>query len=86
MRSGTMSKPTAIPPSPIIPVIYYYPWLTDVSVKISGLGMFDRNWTVDGMMSNYSRLWAAYSEIAVSFSENERNALFCTNAEMIYRI
>lgn len=85
----------------------------NVSVKISGLGMFDRNWTVDtiqpfvmqtievfgvercmfgsnfpvdGMMSSYSRLWAAYSEITAGFSENERSALFCTNAERIYRI
>ena len=85
----------------------------NVSVKISGLGMFDRNWTVDtiqpfvlqtieafgvercmfgsnfpvdGMMSSYSRLWAAYSQITDSFSENERSALFCTNAERIYRI
>ena len=87
--------------------------LENVSVKISGLGMFDRNWTVDtikpvvlqtieafgvercmfgsnfpvdGMMSSYSRLWAAFSEITGSFSENERSALFRTNAERIYRI
>ncbi len=85
----------------------------NVSVKISGLGMFDRNWTVDsiqplvlqsieafgaarcmfgsnfpvdGMMSSYSRLWSAYSEITGTFSENERKALFCTNAERIYRV
>jgi predicted TIM-barrel fold metal-dependent hydrolase len=85
----------------------------NVSVKISGLGMFDRNWTVDtirpfvlqtievfrvercmfgsnfpvdGMMSSYSRLWTAYHEITESFSDNERSALFCTNAERIYRI
>jgi predicted TIM-barrel fold metal-dependent hydrolase len=85
----------------------------NVSIKISGLGMFDRYWTVDtiqpivlhaieafsvercmfgsnfpvdGMMSSYSRLWAAYSEITGCFSEKEREALFCTNAERIYRI
>ncbi len=85
----------------------------NLSVKISGLGMFDRNWTVDtirpfvlqaieafssercmfgsnfpvdGMMSSYSRLWAAYSKITCDFSDDERNALFCSNAERIYRI
>jgi len=41
---------------------------------------------VDGMMSSYSRLWSAYSEITGTFSENEREALFCTNAERIYRV
>jgi len=87
--------------------------LQNVCVKISGLGMFDRNWTVDtirpfvlqaievfsvkrcmfgsnfpvdGMMSNYSRLWAGYSEITRGFSDNERYALFCSNAERVYRI
>jgi predicted TIM-barrel fold metal-dependent hydrolase len=85
----------------------------NVCVKISGLGMFDRNWTVDtirhfvldaievfsgercmfgsnfpvdGMMTSYSRLWSAYSEIICGFSANERYALFCGNAERIYRI
>jgi len=85
----------------------------NVCVKISGLGMFDRNWTidtirpfilytiktfgvercmfgsnfpVDGMMSNYSRLWSACSEITGDLSHNERHALFCGNAERIYRI
>lgn len=85
----------------------------NVCVKISGLGMFFRDWTVetirpivlhavetfdieramfgsnfpvDGMMSSYARIWAAYSEITGSFSNHERNALFCKNAERIYRI
>ena len=85
----------------------------NVSVKISGLGMFDSNWSVDtirpfvlhaievfgvercmfgsnfpvdGMMSSYTRLWSAYSEITCDFSANERYALFCGNAERIYRI
>ncbi len=87
--------------------------LQNVCIKISGLGMFDRNWTVDtirpfvlqaidvfsqkrcmfgsnfpvdGMMSSYSRLWEAYSEITCGFSEDERYALFCGNAERVYRI
>ena len=48
--------------------------------------MFGSNFPVDGMMSSYSRIWEAYSEITNSFSRHERNALFCTNAERIYRI
>ena len=85
----------------------------NVYVKISGLGMFDNNWTVDtirpfilhaievfsvercmfgsnfpvdGMTTSYSRLWSAYSDITSSFSASERYALFCGNAERIYRI
>jgi predicted TIM-barrel fold metal-dependent hydrolase len=87
--------------------------LQNVCVKISGLGMFNREWTVgtirpfvldaievfdvkrcmfgsnfpvDGMMSSYSRLWSAYNEITINFSDNERHALFCGNAERIFRI
>lgn len=87
--------------------------LQNVCVKISGLGMFGRNWTadsirpvvlyaievfgiercmfgsnfpVDRMMSSYSRLWSTYNEITCAFSDNERDALFCSNAERVYRI
>jgi predicted TIM-barrel fold metal-dependent hydrolase len=87
--------------------------MQNVCVKISGFGMFDRNWAVDtirpfvlytiktfgagrcmfgsnfpvdGMMSRYSRLWSAYSHITRDFSDNERYALFCGNAERVYRI
>jgi predicted TIM-barrel fold metal-dependent hydrolase len=48
--------------------------------------MFGSNFPVDGMMTSYSRLWSAYSEITNSLSVNERYALFCGNAERIYRI
>jgi predicted TIM-barrel fold metal-dependent hydrolase len=48
--------------------------------------MFGSNFPVDGMMSSYSRLWAAYSEITGNFSTSERQTLFCTNAERVYRI
>ena len=48
--------------------------------------MFGSNFPVDGMMSSYSRLWAAYSDITCDFSDDERYALFCGNAELIYRI
>jgi len=48
--------------------------------------MFGSNFPVDGMMSSYTRLWSAYSEITGDFSANERYALFCGNAERIYRI
>lgn len=83
----------------------------NLAVKISGIGMFDRTWTleslrpfveytietfgsnrcmfgsnfpVDGMMSGYSRLWHAYSEITKSYSDDERAQLFAGNAERIY--
>jgi predicted TIM-barrel fold metal-dependent hydrolase len=48
--------------------------------------MFGSNFPVDGMMSSYSRLWSAYSQITRDFSDNERYTLFCGNAERVYRI
>lgn len=85
----------------------------NISVKLSGLGMFDHQWTVesirplvletldafgieramfasnfpvDKLFSDYPTLWRAYAAIVGSFSETEQAALFCGNAERIYRL
>jgi predicted TIM-barrel fold metal-dependent hydrolase len=85
----------------------------NVSVKISGLGMFDRQWTVetirpfvretidifgagrcmfasnfpvDGMMSTYGDLWAAFSKLTADFSLAERRQLFSENTRRVYRV
>ncbi len=85
----------------------------NVSVKISGLGMIDHQWTVeslrpyaleaidafgteramfasnfpvDRLYSSYAALWQAFDRIVGGASPAERHALFCANAERIYRI
>jgi predicted TIM-barrel fold metal-dependent hydrolase len=85
----------------------------NVAVKISGLAMFDHDWTieslrpyvlqtidtfgvgrtmfasnfpVDRLFGSYGDLWRAYAEIVSGASDSERSALFCRNAERIYRI
>lgn len=85
----------------------------NVSVKLSGLAMFDHAWTVesfrpyvleaidtfgvdramfasnfpvDRLFGSYGDLWRAYATIVGGASDSERAALFCSNAERIYRI
>ncbi|MEX3959202.1 amidohydrolase [Trinickia sp. EG282A] len=87
--------------------------LPNVTVKISGLAMFDHRWTiesfrpyvlqtidtfgveramfasnfpVDRLFGSYSDLWHAYAEIVSGASDDEKAALFRTNAERIYRM
>jgi predicted TIM-barrel fold metal-dependent hydrolase len=84
-----------------------------VSVKISGFGMFDANWTtesirplvletievfgvercmlgsnfpVDRLWTSYTRLLDAFDEITSGLSTSDRQKVFQTNAERIYRI
>jgi predicted TIM-barrel fold metal-dependent hydrolase len=86
---------------------------SNVSVKISGLNMYDQNWTIDsvrplvrevidifgitrcmfgsnfpveGLASNYSSVWAAYTTMTDDFTIADRERLFSENAERIYRI
>lgn len=85
----------------------------NVYMKISGLGMYDRRWTietlrpwvleciesfgtsrvvfgtnwpVDRMFSSYPDLINAYASIIAGFSAGEQRAMFCGNAEGLFRI
>jgi predicted TIM-barrel fold metal-dependent hydrolase len=85
----------------------------NVYMKISGLGMYDRRWTVDTlrpwvleciegfgtsrvvfgtnwpvdrMFSSYPDLINAYASIIAAFSAGEQRAMFCGNAERLFRI
>jgi predicted TIM-barrel fold metal-dependent hydrolase len=85
----------------------------NVSVKISGLGMLDINWTiesirplvletidafgtdrvmfasnfpVDKLFSDFATIWRAFDAIVADLSADEREKLFRTNAERVYRI
>ena len=87
--------------------------LPHASVKISGMGFVDRNWTdaamrplvlevidrfgadrvmfasdfpTDRLFNTYGRQIAFYDTLTRPFSAAERDALFATNAERIYRI
>jgi predicted TIM-barrel fold metal-dependent hydrolase len=85
----------------------------NVAVKISGLAMFDHQWSVesfrpyvletidtfgceramfasnfpvDRLFTTYDGLWNAYASIVKDLSDTEKEALFKSNAERIYRI
>jgi predicted TIM-barrel fold metal-dependent hydrolase len=85
----------------------------NVAVKISGLAMFDQQWSVesfrpyvletidtfgceramfasnfpvDRLFATYEGLWNAYASIVKDLSDTEKEALFKSNAERIYRI
>ena len=84
-----------------------------VAVKISGFGMFDRQWTadgirrlvrttlalfgtdrcmfasnfpVDGMASDYRRIWTIFAELTADLTPAERDGLFRANALRFYRL
>jgi len=85
----------------------------NVAVKISGLAMFDHQWSiesfrpyvletidtfgceramfasnfpVDRLFATYGGLWNAYASIVKDLRDTEKEALFKSNAERIYRI
>jgi predicted TIM-barrel fold metal-dependent hydrolase len=85
----------------------------NVAVKISGLAMFDHQWSVesfrpyvletidafgceramfasnfpvDRLFAAYEGLWNAYASIVKDLRDTEKEALFKSNAERIYRI
>jgi predicted TIM-barrel fold metal-dependent hydrolase len=85
----------------------------NVAVKISGLAMFDHQWSVesfrpyvletidafgceramfasnfpvDRLFATYEGLWNAYASIVKDLSDTEKEALFKSSAERIYRI
>jgi len=48
--------------------------------------MFESNFPVDKVSVSYHVLWNAFKKIASRFDENEKTAMFRTNAERIYRL
>lgn len=58
------------------------------TIEIMGVErcMFASNFPVDKIMTDYRRLWEAYTEIVKDLSEEERTGLFWKNAERYYRI
>jgi len=58
------------------------------TIDIFGIhrSMFASNFPVDGLFSAYAALFDAFKAVTSDFSAAERDALFRTNAERIYRI
>ncbi|WP_438392140.1 amidohydrolase family protein [Caballeronia sp. DA-9] len=48
--------------------------------------MFASNFPVDRLFASYEALWNAYAFLVKDFSDTEKEALFTSNAERIYRI
>ena len=48
--------------------------------------MFASNFPVDRLFATYEGLWTAYASIVEDLSDTEKDALFKSNAERIYRI
>lgn len=47
--------------------------------------LFASNFPVDGLHGTLDQLWSAYAEVTAGCSDAERDALFATNAERVYR-
>ncbi len=47
---------------------------------------FGTNWPVDSLFSGYADIVSAYAQIIAGFDESERERLFVSNAEKLYRI
>ena len=48
--------------------------------------LFASNWPVDGLWGTYGDMVNAFVEITKDFTQTEKNALFASNAERIYKI
>lgn len=48
--------------------------------------MFASNFPVDGMASDYHRIWTSFAELTADLPQAQREALFLTNALRFYRL
>ena len=48
--------------------------------------MFESNFPVDKLSSNYGAIWQAFDQITADFKQGERQALFHDNAARFYRL
>jgi predicted TIM-barrel fold metal-dependent hydrolase len=48
--------------------------------------MFASNWPVDSLYSDYGTIVDAYHEITADWPKDDKDALFWSNAERLYRI
>jgi L-fuconolactonase len=62
------------------------PWI-ERSIEIFGVDrcFFASNFPVDGLFGSFDQLYGVYDEITTGLSREERDRLFATNAERVYR-
>jgi predicted TIM-barrel fold metal-dependent hydrolase len=62
------------------------PWL-EHAIDAFGVDrcLFASNFPVDGMHGTLDELWSSYSTVTAGLSDDDRDKLFATNAERIYR-
>jgi predicted TIM-barrel fold metal-dependent hydrolase len=63
------------------------PWI-EPALELFGVDrcFFASNFPVDGLHGTLDQLWTAYSELTAGYSTGDRDKLFATNAERIYRL
>ena len=62
-------------------------WI-DFALDVFGVDrcMFASNFPVDGLHGSLDQLWSTYDALTADYSEADRDKLFATNAERVYRI
>jgi predicted TIM-barrel fold metal-dependent hydrolase len=65
----------------------FAPWI-EPAIEAFGIDRccFASNFPVDGLHGTLDQLWTAYAEVTAGLSPADRDRLFATNAERIYRI
>jgi predicted TIM-barrel fold metal-dependent hydrolase len=65
----------------------FRPYL-DHAIGLFGIDrcVFASNFPVDGLHGTLDALWSAYSEATAGYTDTQRDQLFATNAERLYRI
>jgi predicted TIM-barrel fold metal-dependent hydrolase len=64
----------------------FRPWI-EPAIELFGADrcMFASNFPVDGLHGSLDTLWSTYSDLTAALPDEERDALFATTAERIYR-
>ena len=65
----------------------FRPWI-EPAIEAFGVErcLFASNFPVDGMHGTLDQLWTAYSEVTAGLSDADRDQLFATTAEHVYRL
>jgi L-fuconolactonase len=64
----------------------YRPWI-DHCIEVFGVGrcFFASNFPVDGLFGSFDDLYRVYDELTAGLDPTDRDSLFATNAERLYR-
>jgi L-fuconolactonase len=64
----------------------FRPWV-EQAIETFGVArcLFASNFPVDGLHGTFDALYSAYAEVVAGLGDHDRDALFATNAERVYR-